>query len=157
MPSNPRSALSKVDAITDFVLAIFRVHDALIRRGDELVAPIGLTAARWQVLGAIALAGEPLSVPAIGKAMGLSRQGVQKQVDLLRGEGLVTLQGNPSHQRSPLVALTRDGRAAYERASRIWAVEARLLGREHPLAEFEGARRVVASLITSLDRSRREQ
>jgi DNA-binding MarR family transcriptional regulator len=104
------------------------------------------------VLGAIALAGEPLSVPAIGKAMGLSRQGVQKQVDLLRRESLVTLQENPSHRRSPLVALTRAGRAAYERASRIWAVEARLIGREHPLAEFEGARRVVASLAASLDR-----
>jgi DNA-binding MarR family transcriptional regulator len=150
-------SLSKVDAITDLVLAIFRVHDTLMRRGDELVAPIGLTAARWQVLGAIALAGEPLSVPAIGKAMGLSRQGVQKQVELLREEGLVTLQENPSHRRSPLVALTRTGRAAYERASRIWAVEARLLGRDHPLAEFEDARKVVASLLTSLDRSREKK
>jgi DNA-binding MarR family transcriptional regulator len=150
-------SLSKVDAVTDLVLAIFRIHDALMRRGDELVAPIGLTAARWQVLGAIALAGEPLSVPAIGKAMGLSRQGVQKQVDLLRGENLVTLQGNPLHQRSPLVALTRPGRAAFERASRIWEVEARLLGQDHPLAEFEAARRVVASLVTSLDRSKREK
>jgi DNA-binding MarR family transcriptional regulator len=148
---------SKVDAITDLVLAIFRVHDTLMRRGDELVAPIGLTAARWQVLGAIALAGEPLSVPAIGKAMGLSRQGVQKQVDLLRGENLVTLQENPSHQRSPLIALTRPGRAAYARASRIWAAEARLLGRDHPLVEFLGARKVVASLVISLDRSGREK
>lgn len=150
-------SLSKVDAVTDLVLAIFRIHDALMRRGDELVAPIGLTAARWQVLGAIALAGEPLTVPAICKAMGLSRQGVQKQVDLLQGEGLVTFQSNPSHQRSPLVALTRPGLAAYERASGVWAVEARLLGRDHPLAELEGARRVVASLFGSLDRSRREE
>ena len=151
------SSRSKVDAVTDLVLAIFRVHDALMRRGDELVAPIGLTSARWQVLGAVALAGEPLSVPAIGKAMGLSRQGVQKQIDLLRGENLVTLQENPSHQRSPLVALTRRGRAAYQRASGIWEVEARLLGQDHPLAEFEAARRVVASLVTSLDRSKGEK
>jgi DNA-binding MarR family transcriptional regulator len=151
------STLSKADAVTDLVLAIFRIHDALMRRGDELVAPLGLTAARWQVLGAVALAGEPLTVPAIGKAMGLSRQGVQKQVDLLQGEDLVTFQNNPSHQRSPLVALTRAGHTAYERASQVWVVEARLLGRDHPLAELEGARRVVASLFTSLDRSGREE
>jgi DNA-binding MarR family transcriptional regulator len=160
VPTSPRAALqspsSKASAVTDLVLAVFRLHDALMRRGDALVAPIGLTSARWQVLGAIALAGEPLTVPVIGKAMGLSRQGVQKQVDLLRGEDLVTLQSNPSHRRSPLVALTRAGRAAYERATRVWAVEAGVLGREHPLAELEGARRVVASLVTSLDRSRAE-
>ena len=155
--TDQRTSRSKADAVTDLVLAIFRVHDTLMRRGDELVAPIGLTAARWQVLGAIALAGEPLTVPAIGKAMGLSRQGVQKQVDLLREENLVTLQDNPSHQRSALVALTRPGRAAYQRASQVWVVEARLLGRDHPLAELEGARRVVAGLVASLDRSRTEE
>jgi DNA-binding MarR family transcriptional regulator len=152
----PTYPLSKADAVTELVLGIFRVHDALMRRGDELVAPIGLTSARWQVLGAIALAGEALTVPAIGKAMGLSRQGVQKQVDLLREEGLVALQDNPSHQRSPLVGLTRLGRAAYARASRAWAVEARSLGRDHSLTELESARRVVAAFVTSLDRAKKE-
>jgi DNA-binding MarR family transcriptional regulator len=152
----PIPSPSKADAVTELVLAVFRVHDALMRRGDEIVAPIGLTSARWQVLGAVALAGEPLTVPAIGKAMGLSRQGVQKQVDLLREERLVALQDNPSHQRSPLVALTRTGRAAYKRAMQAWGVEARVLGRDHSVAELEGARRVVAALVTSLDRARKD-
>jgi DNA-binding MarR family transcriptional regulator len=142
--------------VTGLVLAVFRVHDALMRRGDALVAPIGLTAARWQVLGALALAGQPLTVPAISKAMGLTRQGVQKQVDLLREERLVSLRENPSHQRSGLVALTGAGRAAYRRASELWAVEAHALGRGHSSEELEGARHVLASLVTSLEEKQKE-
>ena len=47
------------DAVTDLVLEIFRLNGCLIASGDALVAKIGLTSARWQVLGAIAMQAGP--------------------------------------------------------------------------------------------------
>ena len=52
------------DAVTDLVLDVFRLSNQLIAAGDRLVAPLGLTSARWQILGAI-VAAEPLS-PSLG-------------------------------------------------------------------------------------------
>ena len=44
------------EALTDLVLAVFRLNGRLLTAGDRLVSDLGLTSARWQVLGAIALA-----------------------------------------------------------------------------------------------------
>ncbi len=44
------------DALTDMILTMFRVNNLALTSGDRLVAPLGLTSARWQILGAIALA-----------------------------------------------------------------------------------------------------
>jgi hypothetical protein len=41
------------DATTELVLEIFRLNGELIAMGDALVGDIGLTSARWQVMGAI--------------------------------------------------------------------------------------------------------
>ena len=41
--------------LTDLVLDVFRLNGALLASGDTLVKDLGLTSARWQVLGAIAL------------------------------------------------------------------------------------------------------
>ena len=64
------------DAVTDLVLEIFRLNGCLIASGDALVAKIGLTSARWQVLGAIAMQAGPAPVVRIADAMGLTRQSV---------------------------------------------------------------------------------
>jgi DNA-binding MarR family transcriptional regulator len=119
-------------ALTQLALAVFRANGALLARGDVLVEGAGLTSARWQVLGALALAGRKLTVPEIARSMGLTRQGIQKQVNLLIGDGLVSTRANPTHQRSQLVGLTVAGRAAYSRAEQRWAIEA--ARRQRPLA-----------------------
>src|ERR687897_287032 len=100
-------------AATELVLAIFRANGLLIASGDQLSASEGLTSARWQVVGALALADRPLTVPQIARRMGLTRQSVQASVNRLLGEDLVEADENPDHRRSPLIRLTELGRAKY--------------------------------------------
>jgi DNA-binding MarR family transcriptional regulator len=94
-------------------LAVFRVHGQMLDVSEELARPVGLTAARWQVLGAVLP--EPLPVSGIARAMGLTRQGVQRTADLLVEQGLAEYRPNPAHQRAKLLAVTEEGLAAIRR------------------------------------------
>jgi DNA-binding MarR family transcriptional regulator len=98
------------DAATAVVLEIFRVNGLLLAGGNRLAAQEALTAARWQVLGAVALAGRPLTVPQIARRMGLTRQAVQETVNRLMAEALTEARDNLDHRRSPLIGLTELGR-----------------------------------------------
>jgi DNA-binding MarR family transcriptional regulator len=117
-----------VQTLTDLTLTVFRLNGALLQWGDRLVEPLGLTSARWQMLGAIALARAPLSAPQVGESMGVSRQGAQKQLNLLVEQGLVESFANPSHRRSPLYRLTARGQHRYEQAQALWQTRAAALG-----------------------------
>jgi hypothetical protein len=64
-------------------LEVFRLNGILVAVGDTLVAPLGLTSARWQVMGAIAEAKGMLPVAGIARNMGLVRQSVQRIADEL--------------------------------------------------------------------------
>ena len=104
-------------ALTGFVIEVFRLNGDLLASGDVLVHDLGLTSARWQVLGAVALSPVPLPVAHIARNMGLTRQAVQRIVDDMRADGLVRLDPNPHHRRAMLVTMTPDGVAAYDQAS----------------------------------------
>ncbi|BBE72487.1 MarR family winged helix-turn-helix transcriptional regulator [Oharaeibacter diazotrophicus] len=54
------------------------------------------------------------SVPALARAMGTSRQFVQRVVDDAVARDLVARAPNPAHRRSPLMRLTERGRQAVE-------------------------------------------
>jgi len=101
------------DAATTVVLEMFRAHGLLLAAGNRLAAPEGLTAARWQVLGALALAGRPLTAPQIARRMGLTRQAVQASVNRLVSEALAEAGANLDHRRSPLIRLTELGSQKY--------------------------------------------
>src|SRR5215471_12718576 len=101
------------DIATDVVLETFRVNGLLVAAGNRLAAAEGLTAALWQVLGPVALAGRPLTVPQIARRMGLTRQAVQASVNRLRAQGLVETGANLDHRRSPLIRLTELGSQKY--------------------------------------------
>lgn len=103
------------DAGTRLVLDVFALNGALLAAGERIAGDEGLTSARWQVLGAVALADGPLSVPQIGRRMGLTRQSVQVSVNHLVDDGLLAAGTNEHHRRSPLFALTADGVAVYAR------------------------------------------
>ena len=104
------------DAMTELVLETFRLNGCLLVAGDALVEDIGLTSARWQVLGAIALSAVPLPVAHIARNMGLTRQAVQRLANEMERDGLVRFARNPHHQRAKLVLLTPRGKGTYDAA-----------------------------------------
>lgn len=103
------------------VLEVFRLNGALIRFGDALVKPLGLTSARWQVLGSVAHGRGTFSVARLADNMGLARQSVQRIVDELAEAGLVGFAPNPAHKRAKLVVLTPRGERVFKQASELWA------------------------------------
>ncbi|MEM8974381.1 MAG: MarR family winged helix-turn-helix transcriptional regulator [Pseudomonadota bacterium] len=104
------------DAVTALILDVFRLNGRLLIAGDRLVAELGLTSARWQVLGAIAYAERPEPVAWHARSMGLHRQGIQRIVNELEAEGTVEFQPNPHHKRAHLVVLTPQGQELFEAA-----------------------------------------
>src|SRR5215469_12893873 len=104
------------NALTAIILDVFRLNGRLLVAGDRLVAGLGLTSARWQVLGAIAMSDQPQPVSWIARSMGLNRQGVQRIVNELHEDGIVEFALNPHHRRAHLVVLTKRGKSAFDQA-----------------------------------------
>lgn len=138
-----RSVKKEAELLTDVILAVFRVNGSLLESGDRLVEPLGLTSARWQVVGAIALAGEPLTAPQIGAAMGITRQGVQKQLNALLSEGLIEKCPNPKHERSVLYALSKEGKRIYSEAEKLQAEWSKDLAKGLTVDDLQITRRVL--------------
>ncbi|TSK07777.1 MAG: MarR family transcriptional regulator [Geobacter sp.] len=97
---------------TKLILETFRLNGALIAAGDQLVGDLGLTSARWQVLGS--LYENSATVAEIARRMGLTRQNVQRIADCLAMDGFVTTSANPAHRRAKLYSLTPHGRTVME-------------------------------------------
>jgi DNA-binding MarR family transcriptional regulator len=142
-------------AATDVVLQTFRANGLFLAAGDVLAGEEGLTAARWQVLGAVEVAGRPLTVPQIARRMGLTRQAVQASVNRLLSDGLVEAGENPEHRRSPLIRMTEAGSrkyAAIQKRQTAWINE---LAAGLKRSELATAARVLQELNNRLDREGR--
>ncbi|MCF5144555.1 MarR family transcriptional regulator [Pseudomonas sp. PA-6-1D] len=105
--------------MSDLVLEIFRASARLLNAGDRLVAELGLTSARWQLLGTIVYAERAQPVSWIARDMGANRQNVQRIVNDLVNDGLLEFQPNPHHRRAQLVVLTEAGREAFDLAMNL--------------------------------------
>lgn len=143
--------LRRRQALTALILDVFRLNGDLLASGDILVADLGLTSARWQVLGAIALAPVPLPVAHLARNMGLTRQAVQRSVDEMSADGLVRLDPNPHHRRAMLVTMTAAGEAAYRAASDRQARWADALADGLSAEAIEAASALLHSLQHRLD------
>ena len=98
---------------TEVVLEIFKLGGLLVNAGDRMSSDYGISSARWKILGAIALAGSPQTVPQIARTMGLTRQAVQRLVDAMHHDGLLEFQINPGHKTAKLIKLTTRGAKIY--------------------------------------------
>lgn len=101
------------ELLGDAAVTVFRLNGQFLALAEQLAQPAGLTAARWQVLGAIIR--QPLSVADIARAMGITRQSVQRIADLMAEQGLAEYVPNPAHRRAKLLKLTAAGDAALDR------------------------------------------
>lgn len=126
-------------------LAIFAANGRLVSAGNDLVAHLGLTSAWWQVLAALRYAPVPLSVASIARNMGLTRQAVQRIVDLLSERGLIGFRPNPHHRRAKLVVLTPAGIGA------VTGAEHAVAPIDRAIAERIGTDRLRAAIRTLED------
>ena len=143
-------------ALTDLVLEVFKLNGRLLTAGDKLVSSLGLTSARWQVLGAIALSGAPQPVANIARNMGLTRQAVQRVVNELGAEGFLTFAPNPHHQRAKLVVLSKSGTKAFQAAAKRQAPWANQLARQISARDIRAALGVVREIVTRLENTARD-
>ncbi|REK85792.1 MarR family transcriptional regulator [Streptomyces inhibens] len=142
-PPEPRTPEPRTpELLSRTALAVFRLNGQFLSVAERLAQPAGLTAAWWQVLGAVLA--EPLTVAGIARAMGITRQSVQRIADLLVERGLAAYRPNPAHRRAKLLAPTEEGRAAIARITPGHAEFAARLGGQ--LGGPEDFRQVVAAL-----------
>ena len=139
-------------AATNFILAVFRLNNLLLRSGDRLVEPLGLTSARWQILGTIAYAERAQPVAWLARDLGANRQNVQRIVNDLETAGLLAFEANPHHRRAQLVVLTDKGRRTFESAMRLQVPWVESLCEGLSLKDVEISNRVVGVLREKLGR-----
>lgn len=139
------------DTLTDLVLELFRANNLMLAWGDRLVAPFGLTSARWQILGAIVFAEKPQPVAWLARDLGANRQNVQRVVNDLHKDGLVAFEPNPRHRRARLVVLTEKGLQTYEAALGAYYPRANALAESLPASDIRAAQRILAGLRQALE------
>lgn len=108
------------------IFTVLRLNGRLVSAGDRIAAPFGLTSARWQILGAVAMSPSLTTVAGHARTMGLTRQGVNRIVGELVADGYLKLQDNPGHRSAKLVVMTPEGQRALGncmRAQAPWANE----------------------------------
>lgn len=96
--------------LSNVALKIFKLNGQFLNLAENLARPAGLTATRWQVLGAVIDA--PDTISGIARSMGITRQSVQRTSQLLAQDELIDFVDNPAHKTAKLIQLTSKGRAA---------------------------------------------
>lgn len=135
----------------DLVRSIFRLNGLLLADGDRMAEGVGLTSARWKVIGIVALTSAGVTVPGIARALGQSRQAVQRITDVMQIDGLVRYEANPRHKRSSLVQLTDHGQQVYNELRSVqdpWAIGHT---EDTPVEELETALRLMQRFINRME------
>jgi DNA-binding MarR family transcriptional regulator len=144
-------------ALTSLILDLFRLNSLLLTAGDRLVARLGLTSARWQVLGAIAAAERPQPVAWLARNMGGNRQNVQRIVNDLQKQGLVVFEANPHHRRAQLVLPTDKGNQTLDDAMRLQAPWINNLAERLTMRDIQTFQRVILALRQKLENNQPEE
>jgi DNA-binding MarR family transcriptional regulator len=139
------------EALTNLMLDLFRLNSLVLTAGDRLVARLGLTSARWQVLGAIVAAERPQPVAWLARDLGANRQNVQRIINDLHKDGLVAFAANPHHRRAQLIVLTSKGKRAFDAAMDLQAPWVNGLSEGLAVKDIETVRRVITALRRKLE------
>lgn len=142
---------SPATLVSDLMLAAMQLEARRLARADALMEPLGLTGARWQLLDAIVRAGQPRTAPQLAAALGCTRQAAQKQLDLLAADGLLAVQPNPRHRRSPLYGLGAAGQRCHAHAAALHDAWTARLAAGLPAAELADALGLLQALHTRLE------
>ncbi len=101
------------------VTSIFRAQQILLARITEVLRPMDLTFARYEVLALLTVSRRgALPLGRIGERLQVSPASVTNAIDRLAKDGLVRRDPHPTDGRTTLAVLTEDGRELLVRATR---------------------------------------
>ena len=95
-----------------------RASRAVTEFYDSILAPSGVRATQFTMLGAVALMG-PASVTRLAEHLALDRTTLTRNLKVLAQGGLVAISAGED-KRERVVRLTEDGQAAINRATLLW-------------------------------------
>lgn len=102
------------------VTSLMRVHQLVLTELDELLRPLNLTFARYEVLVLLSFSRRgALPLGKIGERLQVHATSVTPLVKRLESAGLITRNRHPEDGRAVLAAITPKGREVLDRASRI--------------------------------------
>ena len=136
---------------TDIVLEVFKLSGLLILEGDKLTKELGLSSARWKVMGAIVNSKNPLTVPQISRSMGQTRQAVQRLANEMKDDGLLSFQTNPHHKRAKLLTLTKKGKKTYEKIKKKQVPWANAIADKVSMPDLQLTSLILQNLIDDLE------
>jgi|1185.fasta_scaffold88407_2 DNA-binding MarR family transcriptional regulator len=139
------------EIVSRLAMDLFSLNNRMLAAGDRLVADLGLTSARWQILGAIVAADRPQPVAWLARDLGANRQNVQRIVNDLHKKDLVAFELNPHHRRAQLIALTSKGKRAYDAAMNRQAPWVDDLAKGLSVKDIEIAHRIIRVLRQKLE------
>ena len=95
-----------------------RAARAVTQFYDDIMAPSGIKATQFTMLGAVALMG-PASVTRLAEHLALDRTTLTRNLKVLADQGLIGI-GPGADRRERVASLTDAGAAAIERATPVW-------------------------------------
>lgn len=97
------------------VVSVMRAEQIFLRRASDALRPLGLTFARYQVLGMLRWAG-PMTLGAVGHRLWITPGTVTSSVDRLEVADLCRRASHPTDARATLLEITAKGRRLFDRA-----------------------------------------
>jgi DNA-binding MarR family transcriptional regulator len=92
------------------VTSLMRVHQVLTKRADQILAPIDLTFARYELLVRLYFSGESLPLSQLGRQLQIHQTSITSLVDKLEERGLIKRTPHPTDRRSTIARMTPAGR-----------------------------------------------
>ena len=130
------------------VTSLMRVHQMMTRRADQILAPIDLTFARYELLVRLYFRDGSLPLTHLGKALQIHQTSITSLVDRLEKQGLIKRVPHPTDRRSTLAQMTPAGRVLTGKAINLMNAE---LFRDLGLAPGEA--RLLIGLLMKMRRS----
>jgi DNA-binding MarR family transcriptional regulator len=147
---SPEELGPRLMEVFDLIGPLYRRVQRTVEQGAQGEAVESLPVGVRAVLDLLHRHG-PMTVPQMGRAQAISRQFVQRMVNDAAARGLVESIPNPAHQRSSLIRLTGEGRAAIAAVVAREHAVLREVGGDLTDADVRTCVRVLAQMLTLFD------
>jgi DNA-binding MarR family transcriptional regulator len=107
----------RTDLGHELTRSVMTTADSFLREGQRLFRPHGITAAQYNVLSALAAAGDGISQRELGDVLVVDRSNVTGLIDRMEKAGWVRRTNDPDDRRVYRVRLTAAGRSLWETVS----------------------------------------